>query len=166
MHRGKSKKRPCRICRKWYYPDPRVGERQKTCGDKDCQDKWHAKKCAEWNNKNPAYFREIYLSKKLDVVKVKTKSGDHPPPLSNSASSSSNSRDFSALSSAKSVQVPRDLIQEVIGTQALVIIEYMDQLLIYRFQEVMRRQVTEIKREFKQVPREAISRGDGIRRGS
>ncbi len=162
MDRGKSRKRPCRICRKWFYPDPRVGKRQKTCGDKDCQDKWHAKKCAEWNNKNPAYFREIYLSKKLDVVKVKTKSGNQHPPISNSTGS----RDFTALSSAKSRQVPRNLIQEVIGKQALVIIEYMDQLLIYRFQEVMRRQLTEIKREFKQQPREAISRGDGILRGS
>lgn len=162
MHRGKSRKRPCRICRKWYYPDPRVGERQKTCGDKDCQDKWHAKRCAEWNKKNPVYFREIYLSKKLAAVKESSSSGDHPPPLSNSTGS----RDFSARSPAKSRQVPRELIQEVIGTQALVIIEYMEQLLIYRFQEVMRRQVTEIKREFKQVPREVISRGDGIRRGS
>ena len=66
--RRKSKKRPCRICRKWFKADPRVGERQKTCGSQACQDKWHAKKCAEWNGKNPSYFREIYLSKKLVLV--------------------------------------------------------------------------------------------------
>ncbi len=160
MHRRKNGTRPCRICRKWYYPDPRVGERQKTCGDKECQDKWHAKKCAEWNNKNPAYFREIYLSKKLAAVKVSTKPEDDHPPLSNTPISSS-SRDISALPWAKSRQVPRELIQEVIGLQPLVIIEYMDQLLIHRFQEVIRRQLTEIKREFKQLPRESISRGDG-----
>ena len=161
MRRGKNRTRPCRICRKWFCPDPRVGERQKTCGDKDCQDKWHAKKCAEWNKKNPAYFREIYLNKKLAVVKESSRSGDSDPPLSNTSS-----RDFSALPWAKTRQIPRDLIQEVIGPQPLVIIEYMDQLLIDRFQEVMRRQLAEIKREFRQQHREAISRGDGIWRES
>ena len=159
-HRRKSRKRPCRICRKWFCPDPRVGERQKTCGAKGCQDKWHSKKSAEWNKKNPAYFREIYLSKKLSVVNVATGTEDHHPQLSNTIE-----RDLPAKSSARSGQLPRNLIQEVIGAQSLVIIEYMNQLLFNSFQEVMRRQLTKINREFRLLPREAILRGDGIRRG-
>ena len=158
--RRKSRKRPCRICRKWFYPDPRVGERQKTCGKKNCQDKWHAKKCAEWNSKNPAYFHEIYLSKKLAAVNAATDSDNHQPPSCNTRE-----RSFSAQSSVKSSQLPRNLIQEVIGAQPLVIIEYMIQLLFNSFQEVTRRQLTEIKREFKQLPRDAILRGDSTQRG-
>lgn len=71
--RRKSKKRPCRICRKWYLPNPRVAERQKTCGAEICKRKWHAKKCEEWNKKHPSYFSEIYLSKKLAVGEVDIK---------------------------------------------------------------------------------------------
>lgn len=158
--RRKSRKRPCRICRKWFCPDPRVGERQMTCGDKSCQDKWHTKKCFEWNNKNPAYFREIYLSKKLAVVNVTTESVDHHSPPTNTKNS-----DLPIQQSSKSSQLPRNLIQEVISSQHLVIIEYVTQLLFNSFQEVTRRQLTEIKREFRQLPHKDISRGDSTQRG-
>ena len=57
----KRKKGPCRVCRKWFTPEPRLGDRQQTCGAMECQRKWHARKCAEWNWKNPAYFKEIYI---------------------------------------------------------------------------------------------------------
>jgi hypothetical protein len=57
----KSNKRPCRICRKWFTPHPRLGDRQKTCGKEACKRKWHAKKCTEWNKKNRSYFQAIYL---------------------------------------------------------------------------------------------------------
>jgi len=159
-HRLKSRKRPCRICRKWFYPDPRVGDRQKTCGDKDCQVKWHSKKCAEWNQKNQAYFREVYLSKKLSAVNVTTGTDDYHPPLPNTPK-----RDFQPLSSVRSSRLPSNLIQEVIGAQHFVIIEYMIQLLFKFFQEKTSRQLTEIKREFKQLPHEVISRGDSPKRG-
>ena len=159
-HRCKSRKRPCRICRKWFSPDPRVGDRQKTCGDKNCQDKWHAKKCAEWNKKNPAYFHEIYLAKKLFAANeaVVTDGSRSPKP-------NGKEKVFSANSSAKSSQLPRNLIQEVIGVQHLVIIEYVARLLFSPFQEVMQRQLVQITREFEQLPREVISRGDSTQRG-
>ncbi|NOR22935.1 MAG: hypothetical protein GQ542_00830 [Desulforhopalus sp.] len=63
--RRKSKKRPCRICQKWFMPHPRVGDRQKTCGDHECMRKWHARKCAEWNRKNRNCAQEKYLSDRL-----------------------------------------------------------------------------------------------------
>ena len=158
--RRKSRKRPCRICRKWFYPDPRVGERQKTCGGKKCQAKWHAGKCREWNNKNSGYFREIYLSKKLAVANAIQEVADHPPPLSDSKESGPSGR-----SAAKSSQLPRSLIQEVIGVQSLVIIEYMVQLLLNPFQEETRRELAEMKGEITQLPHGAILRGDGSQRG-
>ncbi|MBW2186977.1 MAG: hypothetical protein JRG71_11460 [Deltaproteobacteria bacterium] len=158
--RRKSRKRPCRICRKWFYPDPRVGERQKTCGNQDCQDKWHAKKCSEWNNKNTAYFREIYLNKKLAVVKE-----DTAPAAPSSSSFKTYKNNIFHQTSAKPNQLPRNLIQEVIGVQPLVIIEYVSQLLLKSFQEETRRQLTEIKRELRRLPHNDVSRGDSAQRG-
>jgi hypothetical protein len=156
--RLKSRKRPCRICRKWFTPNPRVGDRQKTCGRQDCQDKWHAKRCAEWNGKNPSYFREIYLSKKLALVEASAEVGNPPPPNSNKSK-------FAGRQSPKSSQLPRNLIQEVIGAQHLVIIEYVTQLLFNSFQEETRRQLIGITRKLKQLPHNIILRGDSPQRG-
>ncbi len=158
--RRKSRKRPCRICRKWFYPNPRAGERQKTCGSKNCQETWHAKKCGEWNKKNRSYFREIYLSKKLSAVGVSTETDDLSCQANTIAKSTLPVPPFS-----KSSQLPRNLIQEVIGAQHLVIIEYTTQLLVKSFQEVMLSQVAKIKREFKQLPHNGILRGDSVQRG-
>lgn len=158
-YRPKSRKRPCRICRKWFCPDPRVGERQKTCGDEVCQKQWHAKKCREWNKRNPAYFYEVYLSKKLSVMKESTADDHQPPTLIRRRS------DPSLPLPATSSPLPRDLIQEVIGTQAIVIIEYMVRLLLNSFQEKTRRQLLEIKGEIDQLPPVFISRGDSHQGG-
>ena len=158
--RRKSKKRPCRICRKWFSPNPRVGKRQKTCGDQDCQGKWHTKKCAEWNSKNPAYFREIYLSKKLALVGAIAEADDY-----HLAPSSTRKSGLPEQQPPKPSKLPRNLIQEVIGAQHLVIIEYMTQLLLNPFQEETRRQLSEIIRKLKQLPPEGISRSDITQRG-
>jgi len=61
-----SRKRPCRVCGKWFMPNPRLGDRQKTCGADACKQQWHIAKCAEWNSQNRAYFKEIYLRSRLE----------------------------------------------------------------------------------------------------
>lgn len=158
--RRKSSKRPCRICRKWFKPDPRVGERQKTCGSQTCQDKWHTKKCAEWNGKNPSYFREIYLSKKLALVESSgTAAKSQPPPTNINRSKSIGQKPL------KPSQLPRNLIQEVIGAQQLVIIEYLTQLLLNSFQEEINSQLSKITRELNQLPHKVILRGDSTQLG-
>jgi hypothetical protein len=43
----------CSECSKKFIPDPRVGERQVTCGDAQCQIQRHKKKCREWHQQNP-----------------------------------------------------------------------------------------------------------------
>ncbi len=32
-----ARKRPCSICRRWFRPDPRVGDRQHACTKPECQ---------------------------------------------------------------------------------------------------------------------------------
>lgn len=58
-------KRPCRICRKWFRPHPRVGTRQRVCSRAACQRERHRRACALWRGRNPDYDRETRLQAKL-----------------------------------------------------------------------------------------------------
>jgi hypothetical protein len=50
-----ARKRPCRICRRWFRPDNRVGDRQRACGKADCQKARRQKTQASWRARNPGY---------------------------------------------------------------------------------------------------------------
>jgi len=134
----KYKKRPCRICRRWFQPNPKLKDRQMTCGDPECRRAWHRKTCQEWNRKNRDYFRANYLQKKLAAAQSeessKSSTRESPKRLSKSG-------------------LPLQLVQEVIGLQHFVIIEYLAQLLIRRFQEVLSSQVLVNAGKVRQLPR-------------
>jgi len=87
-----------------------------TCGNPRCKRKWHRKRCAEWNRKNTDYFRANYLQKKLDALPGRGTRGVL-------------TRFHSGL--------PREKVQEVIGMEHLVIMEYLVQLVLKRFQELI-----------------------------
>ncbi len=138
-------KRPCRICGRWYMPDPRSRAHQKTCGRAECRREWHRKKCAEWNGRHKGQFKALYLGKKLARCK------EEAAPLVSEL----------APASRIELQLPRREVQEVTGAKLLVIIEYLAQLLIQHFQEVKRVQPVENKRRTGKVPIRVYSRGDG-----
>ena len=146
------KKRPCRACGKWFTPNPRLGDRQQTCGAMECQRKWHARKCAEWNRKNRAYFKEIYLRGRLESF------GSDPPAQSPSSCTSWRINDPPRRTSP--LDLPQGVIQEVIGVKQLIIIEYIVRLLTRSVQEVIRIQLVEKKKEIRRLPLSSISRGD------
>ena len=129
------RKRPCRICRRWFMPNPKQKDRQMTCGDSECQREWHRKKCEEWNRKNVDYFKTIYLSKKIQAV---------TPTADQSRSMQLNCRLKSGL--------PLSYVQDVIDIQHLVIIEYFGQLLFRRFQEALKAQLIVITKESRRLP--------------
>lgn len=114
MARTPSRKRPCRICKRWFLPDPRVKDRQKTCGQPSCQREWHRKKCAKWYKDNPHYFKTNYLQKKIEAV-AETKNAERPK---------STTPAFRLKSG-----LPHPFVKEVIGLCHLVIIEYQAQLI-------------------------------------
>jgi hypothetical protein len=62
------RKRPCGICRRWFMPNPRLKDRQKTCGTSQCKREWHRKMCRKWNRENADYFTTNYLQKKLEAA--------------------------------------------------------------------------------------------------
>jgi hypothetical protein len=157
--RRKSKKRPCRICRKWFMPHPRVGDRQKTCGDHECMRKWHGRKCAEWNRKNRNCAQEKYLSDRLALG-----GNEQEGTKATSAAATTPQSHVSVSSPAPFPQLPRSLIQEVIGVQEFVIIEYIARQLFRSVQEVIKRQHFENTRDPAQLPPRCRSRCDSVSR--
>ena len=153
MSKRPSRKRPCRICRRWFLPDPRLKERQMTCGDAYCKRQWHRKKCQEWNRNNRDYFRSNYLHKKLDALSRDEKTTLLLPP---------ETRCLAPLKSRFHSGLPLLYVQEVIGIKHLVIIEYLAQLLIRRFQEALRGQPLVTTGKLSRLPGAVVSRGDGL----
>ena|SRR5260370_18966359 len=49
------RKRPCRICRRWFRPDSRVGVRQRACHAPECQTARRQKTQASWRSRNAGY---------------------------------------------------------------------------------------------------------------
>jgi hypothetical protein len=148
------RKRPCRVCGKWFMPNPRLGDRQMTCGTKECQQRWHTAKCAEWNRQNRSYFKEIYLRSRLEPP-----SGGAVGPPSPPSSSRPNTpgRGHSPL------HLPREPIQEVMGVQHLVIIEYIIRVLLRGVQEAITTQHTEFNDKSMRLLGASVSRGDSQR---
>lgn len=64
---GMRRKRPCRICRKWFLPNARAGDRQEVCSRRECQRERHRRACADWHQRNPGYDREERLRRKLET---------------------------------------------------------------------------------------------------
>jgi len=62
------RKKPCKICRRWFQPHPRAGSRQKAC--EDCQAERHRRACARWHEANPHddKKRRLRAAAKLDDV--------------------------------------------------------------------------------------------------
>ncbi len=64
------RKRPCGICRRWFYPDRRVGGRQRACSGLGCQRERRARTQAAWRRRNPDYFtaRRLPTSGRLRIA--------------------------------------------------------------------------------------------------
>ena len=134
MTRSPTRKRPCRICKRWFIPHPRQKDRQKTCGNPVCQREWHRRKCEQWNYNNADYFKDNYLDKKLAVTgtpRSRLKTG-----------------------------LPLCYVQQLIGTPQLIIIEYLSQLLIGRCQHLIRQHAMVNGPSIGQQPASEFLRGD------
>jgi hypothetical protein len=112
MQRARTRKRPCRICRKWFMPDPRQIGRQNTCSDPTCRREDHRRQCSQWNRKNRDSFKANYLSDKL------ARSEDPP--------AASPKKALVVIPAGRiKLDLPRDVIAQLIGAQELIILEYL-----------------------------------------
>jgi hypothetical protein len=102
------RKRPCSICRRWFRPNARVGERQHTCSQPECQTARRKKTQAEWRAKNPDYGTAYRLQQRS----LQTQPPEPlrlPPPLN---------------------QLPWDLAQDQFGVLGADFIGVMGALLL------------------------------------
>lgn len=60
-----ARKKPCRICRKWFEPSPYAGARQKVCDDPACQRERHRRSCEAARRRKPTRDMEQRLRQKL-----------------------------------------------------------------------------------------------------
>ena len=51
-----SRRRRCLICRKGFKPDPRLGDRQRTCDEPKCRSELRRRNQAAWRKAHPGYF--------------------------------------------------------------------------------------------------------------
>jgi len=133
-----ARKRPCRICRKWFYPSPQAGDRQKVCPNPTCQRERHRKARKKWHQDNPDYDRERRLSERLrrDDVPEPTRQAD---PLQ---------------------QICWKTVRDAVSLQVAVIIQKMAQLLLDFMRDAAHRQQREFTRKLdrlrKSMPRDAF----------
>ncbi len=58
------KRRKCPFCRRLFIPDPRVKERQKTCGRPECRSEQKRRLDERRRSQNRDYFRSLYPQQK------------------------------------------------------------------------------------------------------
>ena len=118
MPKASTRKRPCAICRRWFFPDPRQIGRQRTCSEQ-CQRELHRRQCQRWNQKNKAYFKAIYVTQKIRRFKDPPESSQKILP--------------SVIPASRiDLGLPKDVIIEIVGTELLIILDYIIEQIIHR----------------------------------
>src|SRR6266540_3676983 len=112
------KKRPCRICHRWFQPDRRIGDRQRACPRSECQAERRKRAQAAWRKRHPEYAIAWRIGRwaadeDRDLPRV-------PPPLP---------------------RVPWDLAKDEFGTQGTEILGCLGRLLVWHAKDLMKGQV-------------------------
>lgn len=120
-------KRPCSVCRRWFEPNPRVGDRQRTCGDPTCRREQKRRTQGAWSARNPAYWTERRLRAQAERLATEGAPLRGPP--------------------AALREIPLDFAQDAMSAEALVIIVLFARLQHRAAQDAMLRHLAEITTE-------------------
>ena len=127
-------KRPCRICRRWFVTDRRVGRRQRACSASACQIARRARTQASWRRRNPDYFIAHRVQRrrlKADDAQGGVPPLVLPPPLS---------------------QLPWDLAQEEFGVAGTDFLGHLGRVLLVAVQDQKTGQVIDSKEDPVRLP--------------
>jgi len=127
-------KRPCRICRRWFVPDRRVGRRQRACSAPTCQIARRARTQASWRRRNPDYFIAHRIQRRrlnADESQAAVLPLVLPPPLS---------------------QLPWDLAQEEFGVAGTDFLGHLGRVLLGAAQDQKAGQVIDPTGETSRLP--------------
>jgi len=120
------KKRPCSICRRWFQPDVRVGDRQRACERDACQRERHRRADQRWRAANRDYDRDRRWRETIAVAKEEPSVA---PPMKPSSPISG---------------LPWDVVQDEMGVQGRVIVAGVVRVMGLFVQDEMRREVPKI----------------------
>lgn len=116
-----ARKRPCSECRSWFFPDPRVGARQRTCSKASCQAARRKKTQASWRAANPGYFAARRITERASMATEAPPSAPRMPrPLD---------------------RLPWDLAQDEFGVQGADFIAVLGRVLLGAAQDRRRAQL-------------------------
>ena len=113
----------CTICRTWYCPEPQLGERQKTCS-KECSQERHRRKCEQWNKANKHLRKGAQLKRRLDQAKREANK-----TLGKTLAGRSLLTGRRRPARPRPLDIPKQEIQDAIGLEAAVIVEFIVQIL-------------------------------------
>jgi len=120
-----ARKRPCRICRRWFSPHPRAGDRQTVCSSPACQHERHRRSCASWHARNPDYDKENYLHRRIHGIRS-WKQADN----ADSVVESGLSVEEPTIESRKFLsELDWSAVRDAVGLQLLVVIEEASKVL-------------------------------------
>lgn len=117
-----ARKRPCTICRQWFRPDARIGDRQRACGKPGCQAIRRQKTQANWRKRNPEYAAAYRIQQRAIARDPPAEPLRMPPPLN---------------------QLPWDLAKDQFGAQGADFIGVMGGLLLRAGKDQFRAYVAE-----------------------
>lgn len=104
-----SQRRPCRICKRWFEVDPRVGARHRTCGEASCRAAQNRRACKKWRKEHPDHVVAQRLRKRLPAEPAPTAAEVSANPL----------RQFDA-----------EVVRHVIGVEMRVLLEELVKVLL------------------------------------
>ena len=129
-----NRKRPCRICCRWYFPSARQGDRQRVCSAEACQRERRRQTQARWRAENPEYFAARRLAKLpgREALSATTSA-------TALASVAAPSRVWAPLD-----RLPWDVAQDEFGAKGAEFIAVLGRVLVRVGQDAMKRQVQAI----------------------
>ena len=125
-----SKRRPCRICGRWFHPDPRVGSRQRACGKRACQKKRREETQAAWRSENPEYYLRRRLLRRANAARAAEQAVEDPKKLQVSEGEWGVRRPEPLRIPKVLAPIPWDLAQDEIGVAATDFLAVTARLLV------------------------------------
>lgn len=128
-----TRKRPCRICRRWFQPDPRAGDRQRVCSEASCQRERHRRSCARWRDDNAV---ELEADRLRDRLRRSVPEAGRTDP-----------------GRAPMAELRLEVVRDVVGPEVAVILEESAEVLGRWVRDAVAAQPLEITGEFVRHPR-------------
>ena len=130
------RKRPCRICGRWFQPAGRAGDRQHVCSRAECQRERHRRACADWRAREADAERAERVRRRVEVAPSKevsagTGAGRAPP--------------------GPEARVQWDAVRDAVGMEVAVVLQVFARVLGDWARDAVRLQVCEATGKTRQV---------------